>query len=82
MAVNCCVVPSAVLELGGVTAIDTSVAGVTVSVTRVELTVPRVAVTCALPVAPFLASPDEPEALLTTATVVLSEDQVTWLVRF
>ena len=79
---NCCVVPSAMLKLGGVTAIDASVAAVTVNVTGAEFTGPSVALTCALPMTTVVASPDEPEALLTTATVLLSEDQVTWLVRF
>jgi len=80
--VNCCVVPSAMLELDDVTAIDTSVAGVTVNVTGAEFTAPSVALTCALPVAALEATPCEPEALLIVATPVLSEVQVTWLVRF
>ena len=69
------------LGLDGVTAIDTSVAGVTVNVTAPELTEPSVALTCALPVAALEARPCEPEALLIVATAVLLEDQVTWLVR-
>ena len=78
---NCCVVPSAMLGLGGVTAIDTNVADVTVSVTGAELTAPSAAVTCALPVAALEARPCEPEALL-IVTAALFEDHETSIVTF
>jgi hypothetical protein len=42
VAVNCCVVPLGIEELAGVTAMDTSVAGVTVSVVE-PVTLPEVA---------------------------------------
>ena len=49
VAVNCCVVPRAMLGVAGVTAIDTKVAAVTVSTTDGELIEPRVAVILLVP---------------------------------
>jgi hypothetical protein len=56
MAVNCLVVPTAMLELDGLTAIETSVAAVTVS-DAVPLTDPDVAVIVAVPVPTAATSP-------------------------
>ena len=81
MAVNCSVSPLAMLGLAGVTAIDTNVAEVTVSVVLPEMA-PLVAEIVVLPAAAELASPCEPAALLIVATLVLLEAQVTCVVRF
>ena len=81
MAVNCSVSPLAMLGLAGVTAIDTSVAEVTVSVVLPEM-LPLVAEIVVLPAAAELARPCEPPALLIVATLVLDEAQVTCVVRF
>lgn len=79
VAVNCCVVPRAMLELAGVTAIDTSVAEVTVSV--VEPVIPlNAAVMVVVPGDTDAAFPLEPAALLIVATDV-AEDHVTDAVR-
>ncbi len=67
--------------LEGVTESDESVAGVTVRVVD-PVTVPNVAVTIDVPAARQDARPLEPAALLTVATVVLDELQVTDAVRF
>jgi len=80
VAVNCLVVPSAMLGLVGVTAMDTSVAGVTVSVAVPE-TLPDVAVIVVEPAATDVALPLEPEALLMVATAILDDFQVTAVVR-
>ena len=48
MAVNCCVVPLTMLGLVGVTAMDTSVAGVTVTIVDPDM-LPTFAVIRALP---------------------------------
>jgi hypothetical protein len=76
VAVNCCFVPRAMLGLVGVTAMDTRMAGVTVSVV-VPLILPDVAVIVADPVATEVASPLDPSALLTVATLVSEELQIT-----
>ena len=80
MAVNCFVVPSAILGLVGVTSIDTSVAGVTVSVVLPEI-VPDIALTAVEPAATGVARPLEPAVLLTVATAAADEVQVTDAVR-
>ena len=77
MAVNCCVVPSAMLGVGGVIAIDTNVAGVTVKVTGAEVIPPIAAVMLLLPAATDVARPLEPAALLIVATDAVAEAQVT-----
>jgi hypothetical protein len=64
----------------GVIARDTSTAWVTVSVAEPEMP-PEVAVIVLEPVATDAASPLEPAALLTVATPVLEELQVTVVVR-
>jgi hypothetical protein len=56
VAVNCLVVPTAVLEFAGVMAIDTRVAAVTVS-DAVPLTVPDAAVIVVVPVPVLVANP-------------------------
>ena len=81
VAVNCLDVPSAMLELVGVTAIEISVAGVTASVALPE-TLPDVAEIVVEPVATEVANPFEPAALLIAATAVLDDFQVTPVVRF
>ena len=71
----------AILGVAGVTAIDTNVAELTVSMVLPEMA-PLVAEIVALPAAAELASPCEPAALLIVATLVLLEAQVTCVVRF
>lgn len=77
VAVNCCVVPSGIVGIAGVTAIDTTTAAVTVSVVE-PLIVPDVAVTLVLPRATLLASP----CPLTVAMAPFPVLHVTVLVRF
>ena len=64
------------LGLVGVTAMDTSVAGVTVSVVDPDM-LPDAAVIVVEPAAVEVASPLEPAALLMVATPVVDEFQVT-----
>ncbi len=71
VAVNCFVVPTAMLEPAGVTASETNVAPVTVS-DAVPLTDPSVAVMVAVPVPVLVAKPVE--SML--ATTFNDEDQV------
>jgi len=80
MAVNCRVVPSAMLGVAGVTARDTSVAGVTVRVVDPEM-LPDVAVIVVEPTATDVATPLEPAALLMAATPAADEFQVTDVFR-
>ena len=77
MAVNCCVVPSAMLGVGGVIAIDTNAAGVTVKVTGADVMPPLAAVMLLVPAATDVARPWEPAALLIVATEVVADAQVT-----
>jgi hypothetical protein len=72
VATNCCVVPLAIDGFVGVTAIETSVAGVTVSVVE-PTTVSSVALMVVLPVVAPLARPCEPAAFEIVAVVVLVE---------
>jgi hypothetical protein len=76
---KCCTVPSAILELFGVTAMDTSVAGVTVSVVDPD-TFPSAAEIVVEPAAIEVATPLEPAALLIAADDVV-DAQVTAVVR-
>jgi hypothetical protein len=69
------------LGLVGVTAMDTSVAGVTVRVVEPDI-LPDFAVTVVEPVATEVANPLEPAALLMVATAAADELQVTAAVRF
>ncbi len=71
VAVNCLVVPTAMLEFAGVTAMETRVAALTVSV-AVPLTPPDEAVMVAVPVPVLLANPVESMV----AIEVEDEDQV------
>lgn len=71
VAVNCLVVPTAMLEFAGVTAMETRVAAVTVR-EAIPLTPPDVAVMVAVPVPVLLANPVR--SIL--ATEVEDEDQV------
>jgi hypothetical protein len=80
VAVNCCVNPFAMLGVAGDTSMDTSVASVTAK-TVLPLTSPLEADKVVLPPPAAVARPFEPAALLTVATAVLEEDQVTWSVR-
>jgi hypothetical protein len=81
VAVNCRVVPSTMLGLAGVIAMDTSVAGVTVNVVDPDL-LPNVAVIVVEPAVTDVARPLEPDALLMVATPAVNEFQVTDVVRF
>src|SRR5271167_2312160 len=77
VAVNCCVAPLAIEGFAGVTAIDCSVAAVTVS--KVEpLIAPDVALIVEFPTPAPVARP----AALIVAVVVVPDDQVTLDVRF
>lgn len=81
VAVNCCVVPSATEGMAGVTAIETTVAGVTVNTVFAD-TEPETALMVLEPVDTLVARPWLPDALLTVATRVAEDDQVTEVVRF
>ena len=70
---NCCVVPLEIDGLIGVTAIDWSVAAVTVSTSTGEVTPVKLAVMLLVPVPTPVARP----AALIVATVVVPEFQVT-----
>jgi len=76
VAANCCVVPSGIVEVGGVMAIETSAAAVTVNSIEL-LTPPELAVTVVVPIPLLCASP----AVLIVAVAVVSEDHVAELVR-
>jgi hypothetical protein len=78
VAVNCRVAPVTSVGFAGVTAIDCSVAAVTVSVAELLLTDPDVALIVVLPTPAPVA---KPEALM-VATVVADELHVAVLVRF
>jgi hypothetical protein len=76
-------VPSAIDGLAGVTAIDTSTAGVTVNVVEPLMPAPAsVAVIVVVPLATLVARPLLPPALLTVAVVSVPELHVTAAVRF
>jgi hypothetical protein len=81
IAVNCCVVPRAIEGVGGVTAIETSAAAVTVS-TVDPLIDPEVAVMLAVPSATVVAIPIVEPVLLIVATLVVSELHCTVVVMF
>ena len=76
VAVNCSVVPRAILGLAGVTAMDTSVAELTVRAVEPAI-LPEVAVIVAVPAATAVANPKEPVVLPIVATDVFDELQVT-----
>jgi hypothetical protein len=77
VAVNCCVAPLVIDGFAGVTAIDCSVAAVTVRVVD-PLIPPDVALIVEVPTPAPVASP----AALIVAVVVVPDDHVTVLVRF
>ena len=79
IAVNCLLtMPEEVkrVNVAGVTSIDSSTAGVTVSVVDPEM-LPDVAVIVVEPIATAVASPFDPARLLMVATLVFEEFQVT-----
>ena len=80
MAVNCCVVPSTIVAVGGLIAIDTSAAGFTTSV-AVPLTVPELIPIVVVPVPAVLTCPIVPAVLLIVATVATVELQCPLCVR-
>jgi hypothetical protein len=80
VAVNCCVVPLRMLGFVGVTAMDTSVAEVTVSVVDPDLP-PDIALIVVEPAVAEVASPLDPAELLMAATAAVDEYQVTAVVR-
>ena len=81
VATNCCFVPLAIDGVAGVTAIDTSVAAVTVSV--VLPVIPAVAAEMTVvPAATPVARPSEPAALEIVAVAGVADVHVTVLVRF
>ena len=81
VAVNCCVAPSAIEGFAGVTAIDCSVAAVTVN--RVEpVTLPSMAATVTVPFATEVANPCVGAELLIVATVPVPALQCTDCVTF
>lgn len=69
------------LGFGGVTPIDTSVAGVTVRDAAPD-TLPLAAVIVTDPVPMLVAKPFDPEALLMDTTLVFEDVQATVAVRF
>jgi hypothetical protein len=77
VAVNCCVVPGATDGLAGVTAIETSVAAVTVRVVEL-VTLAEVALIVVVPAFDAAARPDA----LIVPVAVLEEAHSTLLVRF
>jgi len=81
VAVNCWVVPSAMLGLNGAIAKETSVAGVTVRVVLPEIT-PNVAVIVVEPTPTGVANLFKPMTLLIVAAEVEEELQVTDAVMF
>jgi hypothetical protein len=80
VATNCCCVPLAIDGVAGVTAIDTSVAAVTVSVV-LPLIAPLVAEMTVVPSATALARPAVPAALEIVAVAVVADAHVTVAVR-
>ena len=69
-----------VSQVAGVTAIDTSAAEPTVRVADADI-VPSVAVRVAEPTPELVATPCDPDVLLTTATVASEVDHATFVVR-
>ena len=74
-------VPFAIDGVAGVTAIDTSVAAVTVRVV-LPLIAPLVAEMTVVPAATLVARPAEPAAFEMVAVAAVAEAQVTMAVRF
>ena len=76
VAMNCCVVPSGIEGIAGVTAMETRTAGETIKVAEPEIA-PTVAVIPVLPMAPLVANP----CALTVAIVPSTVCQLAELVR-
>ena len=74
VAVNCCVVPKAIVGLNGLIAIETSAAGFTTSVAD-PLTEPELMPIVVVPVPTEVANPAVPAVLLIVATVAAVELQ-------
>jgi len=70
------------LGAAGVTAMDTSVAGVTVRVTPADVIVPKLAVMDVIPAAKAVATPFVPVELLIVAVAGTEDVQFTAVVRF
>jgi hypothetical protein len=81
VAVNCCVVPNEIVAVGGLMAIETSAAAVTVSSVD-PLIVPEVAEIVAVPCPTLVASPIVAPVVLIVAVAGVSDDHVTVVVRF
>jgi len=77
VAVSCCVVPSAMFGIGGVTAMESNLATDTVKVIGTEVIPPSAAVMMLVPAATEVASPSVPVALLIVAADVVADLQVT-----
>jgi hypothetical protein len=60
---------------------ETNVAGDTVKLTEAEVMPLSAAVMALVPAATEVARPSEPEALLIVATEVVTDAQVTWVLR-
>jgi hypothetical protein len=83
MAMNCWFFPSTTLGFTGVTVIEESRAGVTVSVTGgLDVMLVNVARMVVVPMLTAVANPWEPAALLIVATPMLDEDHVATAVKF
>jgi hypothetical protein len=80
VAVNCCVVPRAMLGFAGVTVIDVSTAGVTVRVAKLE-TPEKVELMVAVPSETAVANPFEPAISPMVATPAFEEVQVAHVVN-
>ena len=78
---NCCVRPRAMLGAGGVIAIDTNVAAVTVKGTDWEVIPTTAAVMLLVPAVAEVASPLDPVALLIVATAGVADTQVAEVVK-
>jgi hypothetical protein len=81
VAVNCCAIPMEMLAFAGVTTIETTVADVTVNVAE-PVTEPDVAEMDVVPVLRAFTIPSVGAELLTVATDVFDDAQVTLPVRF
>ena len=74
---NCLVCPALMEATDGVTAMETTAAAVTVSVTGPLLTAPELAVMVDVPTLMLLARPKLPDVLLTVAVAGVAEFHVT-----
>jgi len=81
VAANCCVFPTGMFAVAGVTAIDTNRGEATVRLVE-AVREPSAAVITAVPTPVAVATPCVPRELLMVATAGLEELQLTELVRF